>query len=878
MNLSSEEIKIILRENPIDKNFKYLDDANILYQIMKTNPEIIDKLVPLLDYNIGARITKLLHWDKNKTKEFTKVLFKKLFTFYDNIPHEYADFIESEEEYIKLVDNSLDNFIKLHNTKNKFQQKEEQLFYELFEHNYTYNPEYPISYAQKSPIVLLNTLKRSHYNIYYITFFDKEAFDEDVINYIKDNNLLINIKKEFINEIPALTLLKLKIEPNYWTELSSYGINDEILNYLLSINFNSEMVNNYIKETGNIPNCLNNLSLMMILLNESLDNIKYYNGEITTELTDYLIKNDYLYRKNDNPNLLQNHDIFLKFLNEGDLSILLKNNIFLEEDQIIMLATKLVETKKDYSYITNSYLQHNTYFYQILASDLNIDNQYNLEPNELITSLGRSLSILSKIFNDNEIQIIIREIIKNNYHIDMTKILENIDINKYQLLYNKLVIKENKFNHNFNFYYFIKINDYLSNNLTLLKDLNNLDIDHINEDLLNNLTIAINNNDYINYEELLNYQSIYKNKVSKEPCSIKDKIFKLMFNSNENDINYFINNIINSKKLIYLQLEFCDDQYASKVLDSYLNVITIMENVLNNKVDLNKLYASINEHFNLNSLFDIKNMQENLLRLYAILYKKETINKDELSKKGKKKIINNCEIYDITGEEFILFTHTENFNNQEDFTSSDEYVGIRRQKNYLCTSFTSYLFPYGLENDNMQIFELNNPNSLIAFGNKDIFIKYKNKAPLIEAENVFVNPFDMAFFNKRGYTPTEFDFLRYDDLNNQLHLSYLVVSNREKAETYANNIYNNQTILIFDKQKHYHFLENKKNNLINNLDNLTWKEIYELIALSKIFPLDTNIIENIINKINTMNEKEQIVLYDALEKYNIDVKTKNNRK
>ena len=93
----------------------------------------------------------------------------------------------------------------------------------------------------------------------------------------------------------------------------------------------------------------------------------------------------------------------------------------------------------------------------------------------------------------------------------MISVINNIDLFKLKNIYDELYKKENKFNNNFSFYFFIKIMDYLANHLTLVKELNE---NAITSQIIDNLALAINCSDDINYEELVNYKLVYKNKIN----------------------------------------------------------------------------------------------------------------------------------------------------------------------------------------------------------------------------------------------------------------------------------------------------------------------------------------------------------------------------
>lgn len=864
-----EEIRNLIKNNQINNDFPYLKDPNIMYQVIKENPA----LSSLIGYDIGPKIIRLFDNDTTINEDLKKVLFKKLIKFYDSIPFNYIDLIETEEEYQELASNDIYTFIKLANRNHPYKEIEQKLFFDIYEDKYIYNPDYPLNYAKKSAKVLLNTIKKNPMNMYNISFFHVEAFTDEVLNYIEEKNLISYINNQMMNLNPKLATLKVRKNPNIIFTLHNGIINKEMINYLESIHFSSQNLEEYIQNSGKYPACILNPDFILILVKEDLNNIKYFQGtELSSDLVNYLVKHNYIYQKKHNPILLQNDLIFQNFVNNSDIQFLLLEDINLNKEQRTILANKIINDNIDCSNIQNKYLFNDIEFNNILSNSLKIDNPYNLESRYLLTSLGRSLPKLRLIFNDNDIKIIIRELIQNNYPINMLGILENIEISKFKILYDKLSNKENKFNDRFNFYYFIKVTEYFSNNLNLLKEINEKGI---NDLIVTNLALIINNKDIVNYEELNNYKEIYINRIDKLNISSKDKIYRLVVNANREEVERFLTRIIDVKKLLYLQLEFAKDSKEYQLLEIYLHIVELLEKVSTNSVNANNLYEEIKGKLGVNVLFDLKVMQENILKLYGKMYQNLGISKERLREKGKVEQINGNEIFHIDGEDFVFFVHTENFNNQDDFTALEDTKKATDYQNYLCTSFASEMFPYGLTSPETQVFDFSNINSLIAFGNKDIFI-YPSKKPLFTCSNQFENPTDMAFIHGTGYTPTEFDFLRYDDQNIKLQPSYIVAQDEETAKKMASGSYYNESILVFNEKKHQEYLMNKFNYYCNNIEILNYKELYKLIAMASKMKLDDDIIVRISTRINELNDKERIVLIDAMNKYHLEVK--NNYK
>ena len=441
----------------------------------------------------------------------------------------------SLEEYVSLASKDIWEFTKLCSINHPYKEKEEELFKTLYENQYRFNFFEPIKYAKNSSKVLLNVLKNqiNDVNIYYIYWFDKEAFNDEVIEYIEKNNLIDKIFNNRLSHISDLSSLMLKKHRDFIFELFASDIDEKIIKCLEEIEFMACEIDNYIKKENKTPDCLKNSSFILYLLKENIDNIKYFNGsEPSDELITYLIEHDYIYQLEHNKVLLLNEQIANNLINKGNINVLLEHNLEINQQSVEFLVKRLIEINHNCLNVKNDYLLNNKKFLEPLVKFLKISNPYNLDNRYLISNLGRSLDKLGLIFSDKDIQIIKREIIENNYSIDMLGIIDNIDLNKLKEIYNKLYKHENKFNDDFSFYHFIKIMDYFANHLDLVKELNKYEI---NNQIIGNLALAINCNDDINYKELENYQSVYKNKINSASLSIEDKIYRLLINSNHGE-------------------------------------------------------------------------------------------------------------------------------------------------------------------------------------------------------------------------------------------------------------------------------------------------------------------------------------------------------
>lgn len=739
--------------------------------------------------------------------------------------------LKSEEQYVELATRDLETFFELYQIEHPYKKKEEEIFKLYYEDSYVFNYYIPIScitYAKKSSKVLLNTLKKEGIGIYFLDWFDKEAFNDEVLRYIEENDLIdkfFNKNKKFICEISELAILKIKKNRDFIFGLFINCIDEMVISYIRSINFGGEEIKEYIRKNNKVPN------------------------------------------------ILYHQQIILDFINEGEIdniNILLENDIELSDENITLLINEIKRLNHQCLNITNKYLLKNDFFLSQLVSRLNIKNPYDLKLIHLISNLGRCLEKLGKIFSRNEIEIIKREVIENDYYINMIGILNNINLNKLKLIYDKLYRKEIKCNDNFSFFYFIKIMNYFSNNLLLVSELNK---NEITDEIINNLALAININDIVNYYQLEHYINIYKNNIKNSNLSYEDKIYSLLINSrrgksvipNIDIIDSFKEDILNIPQLTFLQLEFDLDSIEYKLLESYIELSKLLHNISNlSDEELREKYLELHKCFIPNAIYDMNMIRENILRLYARIYYEKSTSLDKLKKNGKCIKLDDRKIYDITGEEFTLFIHDDEFHHIDDEETGDYYdVSNEVKYIYICCEIASELNYSKVTDRKFMKYSFENPTSLIAFGNRDVYIKHTKK-PLIEARYRFVNYYDMGIFYDCTHASTEFDFLRFDDNNKKLINGFYVVKDLEAASLYARD--KSCCVLLLDEKKHTELLMLKMKTMIENISNLNYKELYYLIILlSKFMYLDCYI-EQIKEVINKYNEKEQLVLNDILNR------------
>lgn len=857
----------LIMNNQINSSFEYLENEEVMYYVIKKRPNLIS----LLNNETKKKIARLLKLDYKLEDSVKKNLFMLLVEYYNNIPDNFIKLLD-KEDYLSLASKNLKIYSLLYNKKHPYKDLEEELFYSLYENNYIFNPENPLSYAQKSSIVLLNTLKQNNMFIYYISYFSKEAVNDEVVKYLDESNLINNINIPVMYISPKIIILKLQRDLNFWYQLTSNCFTDEVIEYLEDKDLDQELLDLYFYTKKNYNDPVSSKFILM-LLKKDIKNIKYVDkNNIDKSIYNYLNQIDYIYQKKHSDILLKDINIFKKFINNGGLDYIFNKDVFLNEEQIEIVYQKIINENINYHFIKNMYLLKSNLFNK-LSTFYKIENPLNIKEKYLTGNLGSTLNILNKFFSRNDIEIIMREIINNNYYINMVGILDNIDIYKFKEIYDKLYNKESKFNNNFNFYFFIKVTEYFGNNLSLVKELNSM---QISDNIINNLSLAINSNDYINGNDLINYQNIYKNRIVNSNLNVNEKIFKLLVNGNRNEVYTFLVSVIKPCELLYLQLEFENSSFEYKILDLYYKIVKLLEDVYLNDCDVNELYSDILKEYDCNSMFDLKIMKDNILKIYAMLYKRQGINKEKLISEGKYEKVNGSYIFDISEEDFVLFLHTENFNNNEDNYDNNSSKKSENKKNYICTCLISPYHHFLVSNEDTYIYNMDDINSLIAFGNKDIFINH-TKTPLFVSTDSFTNPIDINFIYGKGYTQTEFDFLRYDNHNNKLKPAFKVADNIEEARKIAKQN-PGMDIIIYDIKRIYEHQINKLNYLCQNISTLSYKELYTLISMFHAFQNNSLIFlngerykEEIIKRIDEMPLKEQIVLNDALIKYNFNI-------
>lgn len=826
-------------------------DRDILYQKFLED----QKSVP--SYEL-ANISSKFEFDKTLSIDKKKELLSYFIPYFERFPDKFIQLIDSEEYYLNLIKNNSKNYFKLCFVDHPYKELEERLFYDYAPSYAINDDDLKIQYAKKSNIVLRNTLKKPMWES-LINFFDKEAFDEETANYIIENDrwnlVLFNHQtKSILFSYPSV--LKKSIEKDFLslTELHDDYLSEEICESINLTKEQSKKLYEYIKER----NFYKPANLCALLLKDYPDVLEFFKGEPTDYLIKCILKNNLHYNEKWPVSLLNDQRIIKDIILHSSIDCLFNNNILLDDNNLDLLIQSIEKHNYKVKVINNRYLLNNTKLINYLMNHYHINSNYfKVDNSKLISNVGRNLEKLRKVFSDNDLMIIKREIVDNNYFLDIETIINSISPNTFKYIYNSLYKMESRVSENsFSFFFFIKFCEYFANNSKLLKELEE-HFDDIDEILLNNLSLALNHNSSITYHDLQNYESYYYQKVIHDDLDTKGKLLKYIFNANEQQAIFFRENITDLVRLTRLQLEFPKESYNYNFIDLYLSLVQLLDEILDGKI------ASCDnlQNFKLSSLYSLEVMRENILRLYGLYYYKKNLDEEKLASVGKVRILNGRKVLDITGEEFLFYVHSESFNSQYDFTYEDDNEREFKKKNYICTTVINELSFDILDNEKLSIYDMPNPNSLISFGNRDVAI-YQTMAPLITVGSPYYTDSDEACLisTNKLYAKNEFDFLRFDNHNKPFVPKYS-----------PDNLY-------LDKEKHVEILNNKYLSLCERIESLSYHDLNKLIVMSKVFGIDEETLDRLKEKVSKLPKKEQIVLLDALSKYAFVKPKEDNKK
>lgn len=854
--ITTQEIMELAKNKMLTKDFPYLNNLDLMFDVYMEYPEIITLLNDDTKKKLASKFN-LNSFNLKKNKNIIKLQesLYYLLPYLDRFPSDYLYLINSEEYYTKLASINFSVYYMLYEISHNYKSMEEKLFFELYEDSYIFNIDYFIQYASTSWKVLLNSLKNVKLTWYYLYYFSREAFSEDVINYILETKKddLANLDPNNLRricEFPELVIAMVESNPLVLYRLDDTMLSDNLAKDILysridlkpffnSIRYNTIIKSSYVME--------------IIIAHEGLGYLSHFEGIPTEDFAYFLLMKGFHFQKGNNLELLTSKRILKDLIENGDLDIVFRYDFEIPDD----LMKKLIERIKHDKYIIREYNNKSIIKSRIFKE---FKEEY-IKKGEAFLSTLDGFNQLKEYLTQDEIKIIEREIIKNNYYLDLDGIIKNSSSSFYIELYRKLVVKEDVLNPKFNFYLFIKISEYFANNLNLLKELyNNSNL--IDKDIIINLINAINRNDNLNFNTLQDYNNYLYNSINNSNLDTKDKLYKYLVNANNLEVEEFLTRITDLERLTWIELEFPENSYEYVICESYLGIIKMLLKVRNNEIN------SLDELKNYKSyaLFDLKVIKNNILRLYGIIYSKMNLSEDKLMKENRLQVINGNKVASITGMDFCLFTHSENFNDTYDFTDLEPIHKENIERNYICTTMVNQ-FNYSSLSDKVMLITFDNPTSLIAFGNRDIFIEY-SRAPLILAHDHFGNPYETVVLGRwefGGYVSNEFDFLRVDDSNHEYKVSFDLTRKIPEEKTSYNTFY-----LVFDSKKHEEIMKEKFEFLKENILTLNYHDLYYLIVCCYKYGSDNLILESIKARISKLSMKEQLVLNGAITKFRLE--------
>ena len=160
--ITTQEIMELAKNKKITKDFPYLNNLDLMFDVYMEYPE----LILLLNDDTKKKLASKFNFNsfnlkKNKdTKKLQECLYY-LLPYLDRFPNDYLYLINSLEYYKKLASINFSVYYMLYEVSHNFKSLEEKLFYELYEDSYIFNADYFIKYASTSSKVLLNSLKNT---------------------------------------------------------------------------------------------------------------------------------------------------------------------------------------------------------------------------------------------------------------------------------------------------------------------------------------------------------------------------------------------------------------------------------------------------------------------------------------------------------------------------------------------------------------------------------------------------------------------------------------------------------------------------------------------------------------------------------------------
>ena len=636
--MNKNELKI--NKNHIEKIFnkKNIDFENLyilINEIFLNNFEML--INKIYEFNINNEIFEI----------YEKLL--NLFLKKDNK-------IQFNEDKKTLILNYINNFLKINNENNNymnnnfysnifiiliknflnfFDKSEIDLIKILKEHNLFYKKEiFDIIFKNKFTLENINYDIKTFFDI--IKFSNKNSITAFKFNFILNSKEILDIINYLISNFKMITFEDI----SYFYDIILFNLskNEE------EENDKKNIIIEILQKTFQIIKLKNEINLNLSYILYKLTNYLQNNNNISDNILNNLIKEGNNLFENIINNINKNEGD-LNYENEKKISLILSfnNNLILllkKENIVIINCYNLIKDKNDLS----NAIKNNIYLiiFDNLFNYLNNENSYNN-----FETYKKYVDIIVN-HNFNEIFIrneIFKKFLENNLFNKNLKILSYFYYNLYNKFENEKINILNEFIFNKN----KELNNYFDIVLNLLKLKFKYNQKNFKENILfemiNNILIYINKNDYNNEKEFFdnNCAKIIKivNYLYNKSDENIDKIIEISkkFNYLENLIKIFyskkfINKKLSSKNFFLKKIskKIKEDNYNlfdfiienvilkenEKKIENYNVLYNLLEKIINENSNIELIKNCIEKIFSSN--FNNENFQKNLKDVNYLIY------------------------------------------------------------------------------------------------------------------------------------------------------------------------------------------------------------------------------------------------------------------
>ena len=448
--------------------------------------------------------------------------------------------------------------------------------------------------------------------------------EEDIYKSTKDEIInLVNILQQLGENCSEINKFKEKFIQN--SLIKKYLTEEYELSYKTLMNKNEE-IEKLIKENETFENKINNLSIELIIKEQTYNNLLKKNSLSESEFNEIKKKFDTVYNLwlAKNKNLEENNSILKNSKEE-------ENNIIKTKKETIEKNMEMIDKKNEE--ITNLENDINN-----LKENISNNNEINIQFEKQIQELKSEIEILDKNYFkaekdlltinekllDNNTELInVDNILSHTQKIYKNKLLNNKgDINKLNLLINKsttneiesknriFLIKNKIIEYDLYLKILNKTKQYLNTSLSELENKNNKYLEKLNEKIntYNNLNEI--NKDLKNKIDVLNqkFELIGGNKKNFKENETKSRIIKLKEENNK--LSDEINHLENILGNLYVKNDniFQYHQNLDKKINEYKKIFNQSQKDLIPIIEKNELRKSLTL---LENIRNMKNKKEN---------------------------------------------------------------------------------------------------------------------------------------------------------------------------------------------------------------------------------------------------------------------------